>query len=407
MFGQVSPWMASLLLAACVVENSGPAGPAGATGAEGPMGPTGATGLEGPKGDPGDSGSSTPAFMQLVERVDEVERLALGAVGAHGVSLSLSNGALVVGCGDADCSSTRRAFVRFPESAFSATLVPLEANQTLSGLGATGGSDLGSMTFGTDSNQPWNHARPFYLYAVQLSDTEIGFALSAQPNRVDTGNENNIALPRQAAPVQSQRNVVLFEAPTVAVTSSPFPMIRIGSVLMRRATATVDWEIMPDAASGLGRYQEGRVFQAQAGTFGAVPGGFAYIDGCTTDLQFTTNVMNYTLSEDGSVRVFLDLENDGGTEDEGCTGLLRLVLPYATAPQPIVGPNQPYAKILQCVLTNNAMAVDDLCYLTGGGASSFSNVALRSVGGVHGGNFPNGNRALRGQFEYMAFPALD
>ena len=347
-------------------------GDAGAPGQDGTDGAPGVPGKDGTDGDPGIDGLScwdtnaNGAFDLLTEDRDgdgfatvadcvpngaeyvtdesftlaqdnlnaKIDGLAVPpmALGAYNLTLGLADGHLAVECGVDPCSIDNVGWAVLP-STTPGRMVRLQvASYTHYTNDATSESkDLGLETFGSTAGA-WPADRPFFLYAINTTDTEAGlmFGLSLNPVMTVTPIAAQLAYRHVKAVSDSEANVFLLaQAPDLGAAAGK-PCLRVGSLRMQKG-ADGYWTVQELAPrDGFGRYQEGWVFDFPPGQKSAEAGSFLWTEGGTVP-GFETQYISYKIDVSGRVDVVVRLEGNTGLQAGETGGGLKVAMPYGSA----------------------------------------------------------------------------
>ena len=252
---------------------------------------------------------------------------ALNAGWVTNLSMSLSGGTFTIeGAGGVALSATNPAFVVLPSKATPGRMVSytITANQAF--IDDAGSSEIINNLFGATTGVAWAVDTPFYIYAVGNNDEDtIAFMIGRVPHMTTSPAVGEIGAPDDAV---ADESFSLFSFDSLDETLFDLnPCLAIGSMRMRMTTSD-DWTVQTlGNQDGIGKFQEGIIFDMPAGHSGADAGKFMLTNSGTAP-DFSANAYRYTVRRDGSFELHAVFTADGG--DNGASAVdIQFILPVA------------------------------------------------------------------------------
>lgn len=221
--------------------------------------------------------------------------------GAYNLGIDLTSGTFTIQGSDGNTlSSSNVGYIYMPSSTVGQSIqYQITTDQSFDDASAAGGSDIIGNLFGLTTGVAESNDVPFYIYAVSDStEATVSFGISRIPNLVVTPAAGSLGSPSSAT-ADVQASVFFFDSVTLANYAAR-PVICIGSFRMTMS-ASDDWTVSTLAANdGMGKFQEGIVFDVVAGQYGNAAGKY-FADNGGTAPAFTSNTNSYMISPAGFI----------------------------------------------------------------------------------------------------------
>lgn len=313
------------------------------------------------------------------------------------LGITLSAGTFSVTAADGSAlSSTNPGYVVLSSQVTPGTLITYEITANQSFEDSNGTSDIVDNLFGMVTGDTWDEDIPFYLYAVSNdSENSVAFMCGRIPHLHISPVAADIGDP-SAANADDQWGLFSFEDITEADYDEN-PCAAIGGFRMRftQPGAADDWTVQTlSEIDGIGQFYEGESFTVPTGVLGASTGTYLKPNAGTAPI-FTTNDGFYFMAKRGTIAVYFNLLDDGGTDGAGAVTTLMII---------------PFLPSLSTDLTyNGTMRVtcpgyDTVAFprLNTGGPSILlvRPTSATVIANVQNGDFTNGGREISGKVEY-------
>lgn len=316
------------------------------------------------------------------------------------LGLSLSGGRLkIVDAGGDDLSTTNPGWVTVPSNT-AGRLVTLKITVAthLIDDASSGSSDIVGELWNTSTGVAWGNSRPFFVYLVNVDDTDTNafFAISPNPSESLTPSSST-KIGYHGNPSSANTDFDFFGMTATNVTAyTSKPCVCIGQISATKSVGN-DWTF--DAITsytGIGNIIETLNWTMPSGQMGATSGKYMEDNGGTAPV-FSTNQYFYKVHKNGLVTIFFRFINDGGTDGAGAV-TAYLNLPYICTLGPsdsrfYINTANTGGEYVAFGMTSNGSARLTMYYYS----------AINAATLIQNSFFPNGVKQLIGSFTYRAF----
>ena len=325
------------------------------------------------------------------------------------LGISLSAGVFTIAGADATAlSSTNIGYVTVP-STTAGRLVQLNVQANATFGDAAGTSDLTNLGFGITEAQSWAQDMPFFVYVVNRGNSNIDatdgnskFFIARSPTlQVTPSTAGNIG-DTGTIPTSDNQNCILILGTITEANYTSLPCQLIGTFRMR--WASTDWTVQTLGQSdGLGTdkidNQLSSIWTFPQQQNGASASTYLLANGGTAPTFGTTNEYFYMIRRDGTIKVFVNLVGNSGTDGAGAV-TTQVALPATESSGGLtdgafgIVDLTDVANVRQATAAINAA---DVFFTIKYPASATAMTTLQH------GAFTDGDRVISTSFEYKAF----
>lgn len=322
--------------------------------------------------------------------------------GAYGLTLSLSGGTLTVTCNNATCSDANPGYVVM-NSTTAGQKVTLRVNTAYSIVDDAGTSDFTNLGFGITETANWGNDLPFFIYAVNRgnaafdgSDGNSTFIIARAPNLSTTSSSGNDIGDTGAIPVNDSETVMIVLDDVTIANYTSLPTELIGAIRMQWSTTTDDWTIQTlGQTDGISNEALNKTF-ATEWTFPTGQNGADanQHNGGTNTPVFSNYSSAYWLNREGQIRLYFNMNGDGGTDGSGGSNFTVYIPNIISSPSGNLNPGF-------CDINATGQASMSIVEVTAGQVSLNFKAADRTAF-IHS-HFGNGLRTVSCTVIYQAF----